>query len=77
MHSFTEEEIIKLLVDRWPSPLVARSESGRFSGGVVSPRYMANLDSLGQGPAQRVRFAGKVAYSTEVFAKWLADRMVK
>jgi hypothetical protein len=75
MQTMTREEIVQQLVERWPSPLVARCESGRFSGGVVSPRYLANLDSAGKGPTIRVQFGGKVAYPTRVLAEWLAGRV--
>ena len=61
------------LIASWQSPIVARSEVGRFSGGILHPRTMANLDSLGQGPGKIV-IGGKVGYYTEVLAKWTEDR---
>ncbi|MBU1275401.1 MAG: hypothetical protein KJ720_08495 [Proteobacteria bacterium] len=42
----------------------------------LSPRTMANLDSLGQGPAQRVRLGKIVGYSRESLLSWLAKRLV-
>ena len=35
------------LKTKWPSAIVARTEIGRFSGGMLSPGYLANLDSIG------------------------------
>jgi predicted DNA-binding transcriptional regulator AlpA len=41
----------------------------------LSPRTMANLDSKGQGPAQRVRLGKSVGYPKEAIMKWLAERI--
>jgi hypothetical protein len=41
----------------WPSSLVARDQVGKFSGGVISSKYIANLDCRGLGPAERLRMA--------------------
>ena len=38
----------KGLADRWPSAWVARTEVDRFTGGIVSEKYLANLDSKGR-----------------------------
>lgn len=62
------------LVDHWPSPLVARREAGRFSGGAISPKYLANLDSLGQGPSERLVIAGHVCYPATALAEFLRKR---
>ena len=61
------------LVRAWPSPLVARKEVSRFSGGLLSPRTMANLDSQKKGP-ERVRVGGRTAYPTRALADWLRNR---
>jgi hypothetical protein len=53
---------IRQMVNRWPSSLVARAEVKTFSGGVISGRYLANLDSAGEGPPGAFRVGGKVVY---------------
>jgi len=60
----------------WPSPLVARGEVGRFTGGVVNQKYLANLDSQGRGPAGRIRIGRKIAYPVADFIDWLENRAV-
>lgn len=70
-------EHFALLKKAWPSTLVARSEVGRFTGGVVSPRYCANLDSLGLGCKERIRIGRKVAYPVEAFVDWLKRKSTK
>ena len=65
---------LSVLSDSWPSPYVARSEVDRFTGGVITPRYMANLDSAGKGPEGRIKIGRKIAYKTKSLVKWIEDR---
>ena len=66
-----------LLKRSWPSTLVARSEVGRFSGGVVSPHYIANMDCRGLGPVERIRIGRKIAYPVESLVDWLKKKSTK
>ena len=72
-----EEFDFKVLVDNWPSPLIARNQKqlDKFSGGLLNARTLANADSLGIGPKGRVKVGRKVAYPTNSLAEWLASRM--
>ena len=63
------------LARKWPSTIVARTEVGRFSGGLISPAYLRNLDSQGLGPAKKVRIGQKIAYPADELARWLASRV--
>lgn len=56
-------------------PLVTRQEAERLTGGLLKARTLANLDCLGKGPAQRVRYGRKVAYERTVLLDWLTKRM--
>jgi hypothetical protein len=62
--------------ERWPSSIIAREEAARFTGGAVSARYLANLDSLGKGPKERLRIGRKVAYPVASFIQWLNERSI-
>jgi hypothetical protein len=62
------------LEKQWPSPFVARQDVGRFTGGLVTPKYLANLDSLGRGPEMRIRVGRKIGYPVKAFIAWLEDR---
>ena len=64
----------QLMADHWPSPFVARQEVERFTGGIVNPKYIANLDSQGLGPEGRIRVGRKIAYPVIEFIKWLEER---
>lgn len=62
------------LASKWPSAIVARSEVGRFSGGLLHPRTMANHDSAGTGPAERISLGRKTAYPVGSLIDWMAQR---
>ncbi len=62
------------LSDSFPA-IISRRDVGRFTGGLIAPRTMANLDSLGQGPRQRLRLGRNVGYTREAFLDWLAGRL--
>jgi len=68
------DSVFQQMAERWPSALVARTESARFSGGAISEKYLANLDSQGRGPKGRVRVGRKVCYPTIELARWLESR---
>jgi len=70
----TENSLFQSMADRWPSSWVARTEVERFTGGIVSEKYLANLDSQGKGPAGRVRVGRKIAYPVGSFVEWLEGR---
>jgi hypothetical protein len=69
-----DQSIFQTMADKWPSPIVARTEIERFTGGMISEKYLANLDSAGKGPAGRVRCGRKIAYPVSEFVKWLESR---
>jgi len=66
-------DIFDSMAERWPSAVVARTEIEKFSGGLMSGKYMANLDSQKAGPA-RVTVGRKVAYPVRELVAWLRSR---
>ena len=62
------------LAEKWPSAVVAREKVSDFSGGILHPRRMANLDSLGEGP-ERIRVGRKIAYPVKSLVAWMQTRM--
>ena len=64
----------KLFAEKWPSPFVARQEVERFTGGIVTAKYLAHLDSQGKGPEGRIRVGRKIAYPVSSFIIWLEER---
>jgi len=49
--------------------------AARISGGLVTAKTLANLDSQRLGVPDRVRCGRKVGYPAESFARWLANRL--
>jgi len=62
------------LAKRWPSPFIARQEVRNFSGGILSDKYLANLDCQGLGPPGRIKIGRKVAYPVDSLIHWLESR---
>jgi len=70
-----EKEIpFRSMAAKWPSSVVARSEVSAFTGGLMSEKYIANLDSAGFGPAGRFRSGKKIAYPVAELIAWLEAR---
>ena len=62
------------MADGWPSKLVSRQEVSKFSGGAISEKYLANLDSAGQGPKERIKIGRRVVYPVASLIEWLEGR---
>jgi len=64
----------QIMAENWPSPFIARQEVGKFTGGIINPKYLANLDSQGKGPKGRIKVGRKIAYPVKEFVAWLESR---
>jgi len=58
----------------WGCPWVARRELKRFTGGILDPRYAANLDAKGLGIAGRVRVGRQILYPAAEVCRFLENR---
>jgi len=74
MDQITVSNLLSSMADKWPSPLVARTEIPAFTGGLLSEKYCANLDAAGLGCPGRFRIGRKVVYPVSEFIKWLESR---
>lgn len=70
------KDVFDEMADNWPSEIIARTEIKVFTGGLINPRYIANLDSKGIGPYGRFRSGRKTCYPKRSFVKWLRERSV-
>ncbi len=66
------EDFFEALVRDLPS-LLTRKDMGKYFGTLISPNYLANLDSLGKGP-RRARIGQKVVYKRDDMIEWLRRR---
>lgn len=64
------------LAEAWAAPIVARSEVGKFSGGVLHPRTMANLDCQGDSPG-KIIIGRRVCYDKWQLVEWMKKRQRK
>jgi hypothetical protein len=72
----TEDYDLGKLAEVWPAPIVARSEVGRFTGGLLNPRSLANLDSRGEG-CPKIIIGRRVCYDKFELINFLKRRQVK
>lgn len=70
-----KEDVFSRMATKWASAIVARQHIETFSGGILTPKYLANLDSLGEGPPS-IRIGQKVAYPVAELVQWLRGRTV-
>ena len=68
-------DIIKKAGAAWPGEIIARKQIGIFTGGMLSPRTLANLDSMGIGPHGVVRIGNAVGYWKDSLIDWLIGRI--
>lgn len=66
---------LSALIKNWPSPIVAREEVGKFSGGLLNPRTMANQDAKKTGPAGKINMGRKVGYDVRLLVEWMQARI--
>lgn len=72
--SHKQKPDLSILAASWPSPYVAREKIEEFTGGLITSKTMANLDSLGEGPEGRITCGRKVAYAVLPYIEWLEER---
>ena len=65
---------LKSLGEGWPSTFVARGEINKFTGGLLTSKYIANLDCLGRGIPKRIRIGRKIIYRVADCIHWLESR---
>lgn len=67
------DDVFELMAKQHGSPLIARADIGKFTGGAISPKYCANMDSLGEGPEGRFMVGRRVVYKVDEFLTWLRE----
>ena len=67
------EHLVKELF-RNATELVSRRQIQELTGGVLSVKYLANLDSEGKGIQPRIRVGGKVVYPRSATMEFYKNR---
>lgn len=68
------KSVFQKMAENWGSLIVARTEVSNFTGGLMTEKYQANLDSKGEGPAGRIRCGRKIGYPVAEYVEWLEAR---
>jgi len=68
-------ETLKAGWQKWPAPVIARTEIGTFTGGLISARTVANYDCLNKGPGGKVKIGRSVGYLKADLISWLLNRL--
>lgn len=66
-------DIYEQMATKWPSAVIARAEVGKFTGGGISPKSLANYDSQGTGPREKFVIGRRVCYPVSALVQWLRE----
>jgi hypothetical protein len=69
--------IVQIFIDMaeaWGAPVAVRDKVSMMTGGMISTGYLANLDSRGEGPPEKIRCGRKICYPLKSFIPWLMSR---
>jgi hypothetical protein len=69
------QKIIEDILKSCPGPLISRKEAAKLTGGLISEKYLANLDCEGKGPKGRIHIGRRAGYQSDFFVLWLAERI--
>ena len=72
-------DIFDQMGSTWGSAIVARTEVKKFTGSMISGKYLANLDCQGLGP-ERIKIGRKTGYplaGENGLVNWLRARASK
>jgi len=68
----TNKDVFDEMAVAWRAPIVARSEVGRFSGGIITHKTLKNLDGQGKGP-KSMHLGRKRVYRVDELVPWLRE----
>lgn len=58
----TTDEVFELMAQQHGSPLVARADMSKFTGGAITPKWCANMDCAGTGIKGRFFIGRRCVY---------------
>ena len=66
-------DVFDKMAKNWCGQIVPRTKIEEYTGGLLTPKTLANLDSLGIGP-ERITVGRRVAYPVDELNEWLRER---
>lgn len=73
----TVNNLAKQMIDDWRDRrgnFVCRRDSRLATSGALGPKYLANLDSRGEGPPGKIRCGRNTLYPVQDFFPWFLNR---
>lgn len=73
-----DKEIIRIELEKSLPAIIARKEVKKYTGGMFSPRTLANEDSQGTGIKNRIKMKGirgGVGYLKSDFIDWFIKKL--
>ena len=67
--------MVQELENAWNLPFVLRVDCRKASGGVFTWHILRLDEQRNQGPKERFKIGGKVAYPKEAFFAWMKSKM--
>lgn len=64
-----QKDVFDKMAEAWPAPGFVRTETEKFTGGLLSRKTLANLQSLGEGPPI-IKLRGKAFMDKWAFVDW-------
>lgn len=68
-----KQEFLTTLANELP-PFIARKEIEHFLGGMISAKYMSNIDAQGEGPEVAYAVGRNVVYRRDSLLDWLGRK---
>lgn len=68
-----QDEVFELMARQHGSPLVARADISKFTGGAITPKWCANMDSAGIGIKGRFFIGRRCVYPVASVIEFLKE----
>lgn len=66
---------LSAIIKNNPAGFIPRQKISEATGGLIHPRTLANLDSLGQGIPERFRVGRKICYPVWAVIRFIEERI--
>ena len=75
----SQADFIKALIEGWNAPFVARSQTKKFTGGSITGRTVANIESKDPDKKVpgRILLGRNITYPTKEYATWISEHLLK
>ena len=72
----TIDELFDKMAAEWPSEFIARKKVEDYTGGMVTGKTVANFETRGEGPSEKIKFGRLSGYPKASFTEWLKGKAI-